>query len=113
MTYLNTAEAAEQLGVHSVTVARMIKRRELEGFRVGRQFRVTQAAVDAYKAKSPARTVSAATDLAGDADTGVIERLAELLRESPRWLFDSTAPVPDGLEPLRGVLAGAVAGSAA
>jgi excisionase family DNA binding protein len=106
MTYLNTAEAGLQLGVHSVTVRRMIVRRELEGFRVGRQFRTTQEAVDAYKAKSSAMAHSdaVATELADNATA--IERLAEVLAARPKWLFDRAVPAPEGLEPLRGVLAG-------
>ncbi|MFV8137444.1 excisionase family DNA-binding protein [Mycolicibacterium senegalense] len=106
MTYLNTVEAGEQLAVHAVTVRRLIQREELAGFRVGRQFRTTQAAVDAYKAKSPAmaHTDAPATDLADGA--GVIERLAKVIAEAPAWLFDRTVPAPAGLEPLHGALAG-------
>ncbi|WP_018601023.1 helix-turn-helix domain-containing protein [Mycobacterium sp. 155] len=104
MTYLNTAEAGEQLGVCSTTVRRMIQREELKGFRVARQYRTTQEAVDAYKAKSPVASAPV-TDLAANSTT-VIERLAEVIMARPKWLFDRAVPAPAGWEPLHGALAG-------
>lgn len=103
---LNVPELSEKLHVHQNTARAMLKRGDIPSIRVGgRFFRVREEDVDAFMAGADT------ADLADD--TGAIERLAEVLRESPQWLFDSTASVPKGLEPLRGVLAGAVAGSAA
>lgn len=104
MTYLTTTEAGEQLGVHAVTVRRLIQRTELEGFRVGRQFRTTQAAVDAYKAKTPA-WVDTGSPSTGFDEATVIERLAEVISAAPRWLFDRDVPAPEGMEALHGALA--------
>lgn len=105
MTYLNTTEAGLQLGVHRDTVRSLIKREELEGFRVARQYRTTQAAVDAYKAKARAG-VDTCSPATGSDEATVIERLAEVIAEAPKWLFDRTVPAPQGLEPLHGALAG-------
>lgn len=106
MTYLNTTEAGLQLGVHRDTVRSLIKREELDGFRVARQFRTTQAAVDAYKAKAKARSgVETCSPAAGSDEASVIERLAEVISAAPAWLFDRDVPAPEGMEALHGALA--------
>ncbi|CPS10896.1 DNA binding domain%2C excisionase family [Mycobacteroides abscessus] len=108
MTYLNTTEAGLQLGVHRDTVRSLIKREELDGFRVARQYRTTQAAVDAYKAKARAG-VDTGSPATGSDETSVIERLAGVIAAAPAWLFDRTVPAPEGLEALHGALAGTAA----
>jgi excisionase family DNA binding protein len=100
-------EAAGQLRLSLRTTLNLLRSGELAGTKAGRRcWRVRQSAIDEFLGK-PA--IVGPTSLG----KGVIERLAELLRESPEWLFDRSAPVPAGLEPLHGVLAGAMAGSAA
>lgn len=103
---LNVPELSEKLHVHQNTARAMLKRGDIPSIRVGnRFFRVREEDVDAFMA-------GAATADPAD-DTSAIERLAELLRESPTWLFDRSEPVPAGMEPLHGVLAGALSGGAA
>ncbi|WP_071288497.1 helix-turn-helix domain-containing protein [Mycolicibacterium llatzerense] len=104
---LTAQEAADQLRLSLRTTLDLLRTGELAGTKAGRRcWRVRQSAIDEFLGK-PA--------IVGPASLGkgAIERLAELLRDSPTWLFDSTVPVPAGLEPLHGVLAGAAAGGAA
>ncbi|WP_370636145.1 helix-turn-helix domain-containing protein [Aeromicrobium sp. Leaf350] len=50
--FLTIAEVAAQMRVSKMTVYRLVHGGELEAVRVGRSFRVTQQAVDAFIDKS-------------------------------------------------------------
>ena len=50
--FLTVAEVAEMLRVSNMTVYRLINSGQLPSVRVGRSFRLTEADVDAYLAKS-------------------------------------------------------------
>ncbi|MEJ5944278.1 helix-turn-helix domain-containing protein [Pseudokineococcus basanitobsidens] len=62
---MTVAEVAEELRVSRMTVYRLIERGELPAVRVGRSYRVPQAAAAAYVAA--ARTAPAAPRRAGSA----------------------------------------------
>jgi excisionase family DNA binding protein len=50
VTLLTAAEVAEQLRVSTMTIYRLIRRGELPAVRVGRNYRVREADLDAYLA---------------------------------------------------------------
>lgn len=50
MTLLTAAEVADQLRVSTMTIYRLIRRGELPAVRVGRNYRVRAADLDAYLA---------------------------------------------------------------
>lgn len=53
MTYLKTAEVAVILRETRANVSRRCKRGEIEATRVGRNWRISQAALDAFLAPEP------------------------------------------------------------
>lgn len=48
-TWIDTSCAGAQIGVSGATVRNMIRDGRLRGYRIGRQFRVSQADVTAFK----------------------------------------------------------------
>ena len=46
---LTVPELAERWKVHPVTVYRMLERRELPGFKIGRAWRISESTVRAYE----------------------------------------------------------------
>lgn len=48
-TWIDTSSAGVQIGVSGATVRNMIRDGRLRGYRIGRQFRVSQADVTAFK----------------------------------------------------------------
>ncbi|WP_375000485.1 helix-turn-helix domain-containing protein [Aeromicrobium sp. CTD01-1L150] len=51
-TFLTVAEVASRMRVSKMTVYRLVHSGELEAIRVGRSFRVTEEAMEAYLQKS-------------------------------------------------------------
>jgi excisionase family DNA binding protein len=51
---LSVASAAEYLGVHEATIARLIARKQLKASRIGRRVIITSAAVARYLEENPA-----------------------------------------------------------
>ena len=54
---LTVTEAAEELGVVAETIRRLLLAGHLTGYKAGRRWRVTRAALDAFKASGGARPV--------------------------------------------------------
>lgn len=50
-TYLNLEQVANILGVSERTVLRLLDRKEIKGFKVGRRWRFETADIDAYVAQ--------------------------------------------------------------
>jgi excisionase family DNA binding protein len=120
--YLTTEEVIEYLQVNIRTIYRMVKRGEIPGFRVGRQWRFRKRDVDAWLAKRDAAAArgrvlvvddeSAVRDLIGKAlsqeqyDVDVAEdggTAIERLRATPYSLLITDLKMPgiDGLEVIR------------
>lgn len=51
--YLTIKDVAELFNVHTNTVRRWLRRGQLPGRQIGRSWRVSKAAIDAYLAENP------------------------------------------------------------
>ena len=56
--YLNIREVARQLRVGYGTVRKLLKAGDLESYKIGAQWRITQEQVDAYLEKTKTRVAS-------------------------------------------------------